>query len=457
MVATHTNKQRLIRTLRVKNANVIGTLSKLISTLSDGGADLGSIKTHHVGELYVVRDITVVVNDENHLAELIRKVEHLPNVSLKQVIDEVLEMHNGGKIKTVPTYPVAHIEDLRKIYTPGVAQVCSMIAENPELAKTYTAKQRNVALVTNGSRVLGLGNIGPTASLPVMEGKAALFSQLTGLNMFPILLKTRDPKKFVETVVEIASGFGAIQMEDIETPVCFEIEDELKKRLNIPVMHDDQHGTAVVALSAVINSCKLAKRSLKELKVGQIGLGAAGLAIASLIMHYTGQSVMGSDPNEIAQKRLTDKGGSVGSLEEVFASCDLVVMTTGRRDLVPPSLVRQGQILLCLSNPYPEIKVEDALKAGASYALDGTRVNNLLGYPGIFKGALDVHATTITTSMLISASEAIANAAPENDPVPNALDPRVHDKVARAVAHAAIREGVAQYIPDEDHFYTMED
>lgn len=450
-----TDKQKLIRTLRVKNANVIGTLAKLIGTLSDAGADIGNIKTEHVGELYVVRDISIIINDEAHLKEIIKKVEQLENVTLKQVIDEVLELHSGGKIKTAATYPVKSIDDLRKVYTPGVAQVCSMIKRNPSDANYYTSIQKNVALVTNGSRVLGLGNLGPLAAMPVMEGKAALFSQLTGLNMFPILIQTRDPKKFIETVLEISTGFGAIQLEDIETPACFEIEEELIKQLDKPVMHDDQHGTAVVALAAAMNACKLCEKDIKKLKIGQLGLGAAGQAIAMLVKSYTGNTVLGCDPNEEAAKRYISKGGQVADLEAVMRECDLVFMTTGRKGLVKPEMIKKGQMILALSNPYPEITIEEAREAGAAYALDGTRVNNLLGYPGIFKGCLEVHASKITTSMLIAASQAIAKSAPGREALPNCLDPNMHEQVARAVAHEAISAGLARYIPEQDHFYKI--
>ncbi len=448
-----TDKQKIIRTLRIKNNNVIGTLAKLISTLTEAGADIGNIKTEYVGELYVVRDITITVNDDAHLKDVVDRVSHLPNVNLKQVIDAVLELHSGGKIKTAATYPVNSIEDLRKVYTPGVAQVCSMIKRNPSEANYFTSIQKNVALVTNGSRVLGLGNIGPLGSMPVMEGKCALFSQLTGLNMFPILLTTRDPQKFIETVVEIASGFGAIQMEDIETPACFEIEEGLISRLEKPVMHDDQHGTAVVALAAAINACKLAAKDIKKLKIGQLGLGAAGQAIAFLIKFYTGNTVAGFDINQDACDRYTRLGGNVSTMEDIMKDCDLVVMTTGRRGLVKPEMIKKDQIILALSNPYPEITIEEARKAGAAFALDGTRVNNLLGYPGIFKGALEVHATKINKEMLIAAAEEIAACAPGREPIPEVLDPKVHERVGNAVSQAAIKTGIARYIPEQDRFY----
>lgn len=445
-----TSKQRLIRTLRVKNKNIHGTLAAMISAASQAGADIGNISTIYLSELYNIRDITVLVNDLDHLKEVIQAVEKTAHVMVKQVIDEVLEMHHGGKIATAPRYPVHSIDDLRKVYTPGVAQVCSMIKEDPLAAINYTSIQRNVALVSNGSRVLGLGNLGPVASLPVMEGKAALFTQLTGLNMFPIVIETRDPQKFVETVLEISHGFGAIQLEDIESPANFFIEEELIKKLNKPVMHDDQHGTAVVTLAAVINACKSVGRDPKSLKIGQLGLGAAGQAIARLLQSYTENQVQGFDVNQPATDHFIKHGGAAASVEEIMKNCDLVVMTTGKKDLIKSKMIKKGQIVFALSNPYPEITIGEALDAGAAFAIDGTRVNNLLGYPGIFKGALLVRATKITTNMLVAAAEAIAASAPDGEPVPDVLDTKNHANVAQAVAQAAVKDCVAQQTPEQN-------
>jgi malate dehydrogenase (oxaloacetate-decarboxylating) len=448
-----TNKQRIIRTLRCKNRNVIGTLGKLISTMSGAGADIGMIKTYSMGELYNVRDISILANDDTHLEAILEVVSGLPNVTILQVIDDVLDWHIGGKIAVKPTYPVTNFEDMRKVYTPGVAQVCSMIKRDPEQAYNYTGLAKNVALITNGSRVLGLGNLGPVASMPVMEGKAALFAQFTGYNMFPIFLETRDPKKFIETVIEISSGFGAIQLEDIETPACFEIEQELIKRIQKPVMHDDQHGTAVVSLAAAINACRLTGFDLKDKVIGQIGLGAAGQSIARLMHLYTHHDVYGCDVSPEACQQFEAAGGKCGNLEHIMKTCDVVVATTGRRNLIKPEMIRKGQIILALSNPYPEINIQDALDAGAAFASDGTRVNNILGYPGILKGAMDVRATKIVPEMYIAAAVAIAASAPDRELVPSAFDPRLHINVAHAVARAAVMAGVAIVHPDEDYYF----
>lgn len=448
-----TNKRRLLRTLRLKNRNIVGTLSKVISEISATGAGIGMIKTVAMGELNNIRDISIQAADEKHLQEIVDRIKKIPEVELLQVADEVLDLHKGGKIKLHPKYPVESLEDLRKVYTPGVAEVCILIKRDIEEAQNYTSIPNNVALITNGSRVLGLGNMGPVASMPVMEGKAALFTQFTGLNMFPILLKSRDPKKIVETVEEIANGFSAIQLEDIEAPACFEVEEELKKRLKIPVIHDDQHGTATVVLAAAINACKMSGKNFKNLKVGQIGLGAAGQAIALLVAKYIGKEVYGSDLSEDAVSRFESHGGKKSDLETIMKDCDLVIATTGTKGLIKPEMVKKGQIILALSNPYPEISVQEAIKAGAIFAADGTRVNNLLGYPGIIKGAIRVKASRFTTEMFIAAAEAIAGAAPDGELVPDAIDPEVHAIVTDAVAGAAVKSGVAKKEPEQ---YYME-
>ncbi len=431
-------KQKLIRTLRCKNQKTIGVLAKLISTIASNGGDIGNISTVSLGEFHNIRDISIVVDDEEHLARIVEAIRQLPVVELEAVIDEVLEIHRGGKLVIKPKYPVTSIDDLRKVYTPGVASVCRLIKENPAKAAEYTTISKTVALITNGSRVLGLGNLGPVASMPVMEGKAALFTQLSGLHMIPILINTLDPQRFIETVETISETFAAIQLEDIRTPDCFTIEEELIKKLQIPVMHDDQHGTATVALAASINAANLAGIDLKKAQVGQIGLGAAGLSIAHLLMQYTGNPVMGSDINPECTSRLKSLGGIPADLSEMMQKCQVVIATTGMPGLIQPDMIQKGQVILALSNPFPEISIADAINAGAAFATDGTRVNNLLGYPGIFKGAIDAKAIRITHEMYIAAALAIVAHTPEGEMVPDPLDPVIHSAVAKAVAKAAI-------------------
>lgn len=430
-------KQKVIKTLRVKNQQQIGVLDKVIHAIASQGGDIGDIRTLALSTFHTLRDISVICNDEEQLKKIIVAVKAVKETHLEEVIDDVMELHRGGKILVKPRHPVTSVEDLRKVYTPGVAAISKMIQADPSTAREFTGIGHSVAICTNGSRVLGLGNIGPVASLPVMEGKAALFAQFAGMNMVPVLVDTLDPKKFIETVCTIASSYSAIQLEDIQTPDCFEIEDELAKRLPIPVMHDDQHGTAVVSLAAALNACRIVGKDLKKSTVGQIGLGAAGSAIARLIMTYTGKQVIGEDPNPLASERFQKLGGEIAaSVEEIMKKADVVISTTGQAGLIKPEMVRKGQIILALSNPYPEISIADAVKAGAGFASDGSRVNNLLGYPGILKGAVTSGAKKMTTAMYIAAAEAIVRHTPEKELVPDPLDPALHDRVAKSVAEA---------------------
>lgn len=444
-------KQKIIRTLRCKNQKVIGVLAKLINTIASNGGDIGNISTVTLGEFFNIRDISILLDDEAHLARIVEAIRLLKEVDLEGVIDEVLEIHRGGKLLIKSSNPVHSIEDLRKVYTPGVASVCRLIKEDPKQAALYTTISKTVALITNGSRVLGLGNIGPVASMPVMEGKCALFNQFAGLHMIPILMDTLDIDRIIQTVETIAPTFAAIHLEDIRTPDCFRLEDELCARLKIPVMHDDQHGTATVALAALINACQMSNLDLKKVRVGQIGLGAAGLAISKLIMEYTGQGVYGYDVNPECYKRLKESGGEPMELQELMKNCQVVVATTGTPDLIKPEWVQKGQVILALSNPFPEISIADAIKAGAAFASDGTRVNNLLGYPGIWKGTLESKATRITSEMYIAAALAIVHHTPERELIPDPLDPIVHDAVAKAVAKAAVKCGAAPQPPHNGH------
>ncbi len=436
-------KQKIIRTLRCKNQKIIGVLAKLIGTIAANGGDIGNISTVSMGEFNNIRDISILLDDEEHLKKIVEAVRQIKEVELEGVIDEVLEIHRGGKLKVTSAHPVHSIEDLRKVYTPGVASVCRLIKEDPKQAETYTTISKTIGLITNGSRVLGLGNIGPVASMPVMEGKCALFNQFSGMHMIPILVDTLDIDRIIETVQTIAPTFAAIHLEDIRTPDCFRLEDELQARLKIPVMHDDQHGTATVALAALINACNMSNIDLKTAKVGQIGLGAAGLAIAKLITEYSEHGVYGYDINPECYKRLKEGGGEPMELQDVMKNCQVVVATTGMPGLIKPEWVQKGQVILALSNPFPEISIADAIKAGAAFASDGTRVNNLLGYPGIWKGTLESKATRITSEMYIAAAQAIVHHTPEMELIPDPLDPIVHSAVAKAVAKAAVKCGVA--------------
>ena len=349
-----------------------------------------------------------------------------------------------GKIEVQPTKPLGNQRDLALAYSPGVAAPCEAIAADPTEAANFTSRQNLVAVVSNGTAVLGLGDIGPLASMPVMEGKAVFYHQLVGISAMPILIDAKDVDAFVETVMRIAPTFGGIHLEDISAPECFEVEARLIEALPQPVMHDDVHGTAVVTLAAVIVACREADLELENAVVGQIGLGAAGFGIAALMLDGKVRRVLGSDPDEETHERAHAKGIEITDMETVKREADVVVATTGKADLIKPEMVRRGQVILPLTNPYPEIDPEVAVEAGAAFASDGTIVNNVLGYPGIFRGALLAGATEINLPMKLAAAEAIASLNADSGLVPDALDPKVHEQVADAVKQAAIESGVAR-------------
>ncbi len=451
-IVSRTGKTEFIRMIRYKSENHVGVLAKFMTAIADESGSVGDVKTRKLGKFYIWRDVTIIANDREHFERILKAIRALKKTTVEQIIDEVLERHQGGKIKMDISHPIETINDMRAVYTPGVADVCRLIQKDSDEAYNYTWIHQTVALLTNGTRTLGLGDIGPVAAMPVMEGKAALFRKFTGCNMIPIPIISKDPQKFIDTAIQISSGFGAIHLEDISAPECFEIEEALVKHLNIPVMHDDQDGTAVVCLAAVINACRIVKGDLEKVQIGQVGLGAAGSAIARLIMAYTKRNVWCCDNNPAAIDRLEEFRQNRATLEEIMERCDVVISTTGVEGLIDPSMVKPQQIILALTNPVPEITEEQALKAGAAFYSDGRYVNNLLAYPGIFKGALETRATGINDPMLLAAVQAIVDATPQGEIVPSPLDPTVHRAVTKAVAKAAMTSGIAQKDLDEEYF-----
>lgn len=437
-------ERKLLRTVRCQNDQQRGTLARLLAAVADAGGSVGEIDLIKEGGQREVRDIVVFAEDHTQLDAIIRAMSANPGTRVLEVRDEVLELHQKGKIAIRSRYTIDSLATLRRVYTPGVAEVCLKIAQDPSLARRFTAISHLVAIVTDGTAVLGLGDIGALGGMPVMEGKAMLMETLVGLSGVPILLDTKDPDKIVETVANIAPTFGAIQLEDISAPRCFEIEERLQNRLDIPVMHDDQHGTAVVATAALINACRIAGRDLGKAVIGQIGLGAAGLAISKMLMQLTGNPVLGADLSDDALKRLEQAGGKRSTLAQIMGSTDIVIATTGARGLIKPSMVHPGQIILALSNPNPEIEPQDALDAGAKFAADGKSVNNVLGFPGIFRGAVDTNVRQISHEMYVAAAEALVAQTPAGELMPNPLDKQVHRAVARAVAQKAIEQGLAR-------------
>ena len=443
---------KITRTLRCKNLNIPGTLGKLTSTIGRLGAEIGNITTLNLGMRNTVRDIQIIANNEAQLEDIVKAVSAIPEITLLEVRDEVLDFHKGGKIKTVSTINVNSVDVLRKIYTPGVAEVCKLIATDPSYKNTYTCIPNTIAIVTDGSRVLGLSNIGPVAAMPVMEGKSALLYSMVGVSGVPILLNTQNQDEIIETVKHIAPTFGAIHLEDIESPKCFAIQERLEKELDIPVMHDDQYGTAVVTLAALINVCNMQHMNIKAARVGLIGLGAAGLTIGKLFFQYSGNPALGTARSAGSIKRHVDAGGVASTFDEVMKSADIVVATSGIRGLISPEMIRKGQIIFALSNPYPEIEPELAIEHGAAIAIDGRALNNVVAYPGIWRGTLDSMATKITPEMYKAAALAIAASAEEGELVPNPLVQKVHLAVTHEVARAAIKSGVAKRVLDDDYF-----
>jgi malate dehydrogenase (oxaloacetate-decarboxylating) len=381
-------------------------------------------------------------------------------------LDPAFALHRGGKMSVQATVPVRNSEELSLAYTPGVAKVCSAIAEQPELVHDYTWKSQVVAVVTDGTAVLGLGDIGPEASLPVMEGKAILFKQFGGVDAVPIALDAHDTDDIVETVVRLAPSFGGINLEDISAPRCFEIERRLQERLDIPVFHDDQHGTAVVTLAALRNAAKLTGRGLAELRAVISGAGAAGVAIARILLDAGIGDVALCDRKGLISKEredltevkqelaaLTNAAGLTGSLESAMAGADVFIGVSG--GTVPESAVAgmaPGALIFAMANPNPEIHPDIAHKYAAVVATGRSdfpnQINNVLAFPGIFAGALQVRASRITEGMKLAAAEALAAVVADEltaaKVIPSPFDERVAPAVAAAVASAARAEGVAR-------------
>ena len=429
-------------TYRVQIPHKPGQLAAVTTVISDQGGLIGDLVTVQLGRDASIRDMTVEVRDAGHAWELATALNALPGVRVHWHHDRAFIRHDGGKLVIGARQPVTSVQEMRDIYTPGVARICTAIAENPVLASRYTMIGRTVAIVTNGTRVLGLGDIGPVASMPVMEGKAVFYDQCVGLSAMPIVLDAPDTDTFVDAVLRIAPTFGAIHLEDISAPACFEIERRLIDALPQPVMHDDVHGTAVVTLAAAIAACRQVDRRLDESVVGQLGLGAAGFGIAALIKGGGARRVLAFDPDERSHDRAREQGIEIGSMEDVMSQSDVVVATTGRPGLITRDMVHDGQVILALTNPMPEIWPDDALGAGAAYAADGTAVNNVLGYPGIFLGAMMAGADRITTEMKLAAAWALAGLTLESELVPDPLDRAVHAAVAEAVCASAVDAGL---------------
>ena len=422
--------------LIVETVHQPGSLARVLQVIADAGLTIDHLQALRREQGRTQWEITLEMDEEADRS-LYGRIDALPIARFVGKSDRVFDRHRGGKIRTESAIPITTQQVLRDIYTPGVARVCLAIQRDPSLAWEYTSLGNSVAVVTNGTAVLGLGNIGALAGLPVMEGKAALFSTLVGIHAVPILLEETDPGRCIDRIAAISPGFGAIQLEDFAAPACFEIESGLQARLARPVLHDDQHCTAVVVLAAVLNALRRNGQQLADCVVGQVGLGAAGIGIVRLLERAGARRVLGTDLNPDAMKRLAGMGGSPSTLEEIMNKADIVIATTGVRGLIHRNTVRKGQIVMALSNPDPEIEPAVALAQGAAIAADGKAINNVLAFPGLFKGALAARAPRFTDAMLLAAAEAIAGLARGDDLVPDALDRAVHEAVATAVSRSS--------------------
>ena len=435
---------KIVKTIRLMILDQPGYLGRVATAVGNAGGNITDLHLVSYGVEYNTRDLTLFIDDEAQLQEVLAEIGKVDGVIISEIIDPVLEMHRGGKIQVKSRVALDGLATLRKIYTPGVAKVCKLIEQTPELKYEYTAIGNTVAIVTNGTAILGLGDIGPVAGMPVMEGKAVLFDALVGINGVPILLASKDTEEIIRTVAIIAPTFGAIKLEDIKAPECFEIERRLDEMLDIPVMHDDQHGTATVALAALLNATKYVGKPFRNDCVGVVGLGAAGIGITKLLIAYGAKRMVGTDLNPGAMEIFAKAGGTPMSLDEVMRTADIVIGVTGAAGLLKPAMIRKGQIILAMSNPRPEISPEDARNAGAAFAADGRSVNNGLAFPGIFRGALNARARSICNRMKIAAARTIASFAATGELVPSMLNLDMHKAVAQAVERAAFEAGVAR-------------
>ena len=442
-----------IFTLRCRILDKPGMLAKVSELIGTAGGNIGDIKLVCVEDDYQIRDITVYLKDKGQLDRIEKSVNALDGADIIKKVNEILEIHRRGVIDVVSRVPIKTLTDLRMVYTPGVAQSCEEIVKNPQSAKELTTLCNTVAIITNGTAVLGLGDIGVVPSLPVMEGKAAIFAEFANISAIPILVDTKDTKKFIDTVMTIAPSFGAIQLEDVAAPQCFEIEEALREKLNIPVFHDDQHGTATVVLAALINAMKQTGRNPQDCKVIMLGAGAAGIAISKILVEYgigdvvvydsTGPIYRGRtekmNPYKQQLAEITNKQNQQTPFAQGFEGKDIFV-GVARPNMVTKEMVAsmaKDSIVFPLSNPVGEITKEDAAEAGAAITADGRDCNNALVYPGIFRGALDANAPQITPKMQLAAAKTAASLAAEGDLLPDMLDRDVHKKIAQAVAESA--------------------
>jgi malate dehydrogenase (oxaloacetate-decarboxylating) len=452
-------------TIRVEIAHRPGMLGRVATAIGEAGGTIGAVDLVSVDGDHTVRDITVATGSQADWDRIVDALGRVDGARVIDTTDRTFLMHVGGKIELHNKHPLRTRDDLSMAYTPGVARVCGAIAEDPGKAFQYTIKRNTVAVVSDGTAVLGLGDIGPRAAMPVMEGKAMLFKEFAGVDAFPICLATKDPDEIVATVRAISPGFGGINLEDISAPRCFEIEDRLKEELDIPVFHDDQHGTAVVVLAALLNALRITGKRIEDVHMVVVGLGAAGIAVTKILMEAGVRHVIGADSRGALHTGRADYvDGSMpetkrwyaeatnpdrrdGSPNELLDGADLLIGLSGPGVIDPGALATMNDdaMVFAMANPTPEVSPEEAaphVRIMATGRSDyPNQINNVLCFPGIFRGALDVRARAITEGMKMAAARAIAGIVADDELREDYIIPSVFNRdVAPAVAEAVIAE-----------------
>lgn len=479
MMNTPTPNASYSLTLRVRIQNQPGKLGEITTAIGMAGGDIEGIDIVSVGKDFLIRDITVNAASEHHDEEIINAISDIDGVDVVNVSDRTFLMHLGGKIETVSKMPLKTRSDLSMAYTPGVARICEAIHKDPEKRFNLTIKKNTVAVVSDGTAVLGLGDIGPAAAMPVMEGKCQLFKEFGGVDAFPICLDTKDPHEIVQTIKNISVAFGGINLEDISAPRCFEIEERLKEELDIPVFHDDQHGTAVVVLAALINALKITGKKMEDIKLVVNGIGAAGVACSKIVMAAGVKNIVGCDTTGALFQgrkenmnwvkdwfaRNTNPDNEQGTVHDVIKGADVFFGLSAPGLLTPADLdtMAKDPIVFAMANPVPEIMPEDAAGHVAVMATGRSdypnQINNVLCFPGIFRGALNCRASQINGPMKLAAANAIADIILSNELhpdyiIPSVFDRRVGEAVAEKVEEAAYLSGVArrERSTSESHF-----
>ena len=454
--------------IRVRMENRPGMLGELAIAIGAVGANISALQGFEVKTASLDEDVVVNCASEAHQEQVRAAVEGIDGIQILEFEDRTFHMHEGGKIEVLSLAPVRDVEDLSMAYTPGVARVCMEIAKNPPAAHRYTIKKNTVAIVSDGTAVLGLGDIGPEGAMPVMEGKALLFKHFAGVDAFPICLNTKDPEEIIETVLRLEPAFGGINLEDIAAPGAFEVEERLDEYMDIPVFHDDQHGAAIVTLAALENALKIVDKDMADLKVVVVGVGAAGVAVSKILMNAGVRNVIGADRQgavHTSREGLnrskqwfaenTNPEGLSGSLTQIMPGADVFIGLSGPNLIERSDVERMASnpIVFAMANPDPEIRPELIQDVAAVIATGRSdfpnQINNVLAFPGVFRGALDAGARRITENMKVAAARAIASTVEPDELapdfiIPSVFNPRVSVAVAEACAEAARADGVCR-------------